>query len=95
MRDYEMVVIMRPDIPEENIQASVDNLSQLITSRGGVVNKIEPGGRKKLAFPVKRFNEGSYFLAQFKLEPKLVSDLEKPLRISQDILRHQIVSLGN
>ena len=50
MRDYEMVVIMRPDIADENIQSSVDNLSKVITSRGGVINKIEPGGRKKLAF---------------------------------------------
>lgn len=93
MRDYEMVVIMRPDIADENIQASVDNFSQIITSKGGVIDKIEPGGRKKLAYPIKRFNEGSYFLAQFKLEPKLISDLEKPLLISQDILRHQIISL--
>lgn len=93
MRDYEMVVIMRPDIPDENLQASVDNLSQIIASKGGVINKIEPGGRKKLAYHIKRFSEGSYFLAQFKFEPKLISELEKPLRISQDILRHLIISL--
>ncbi len=95
MRDYEMVVIMRPDILDENIQSSVDNLSRVITSRGGVISKMEPGGRKKLAYPIRRFSEGSYFLAQFQFEPKLISELDKPLRISQDILRHQIVSLGN
>lgn len=94
MRDYEMVLILRPDIPDENIQTSLDNISQLITSRGGTISKIEPGGRRKLSYPIKRFSEGSYFVAQFKIAPKTVNELEKPLLISLDILRHQIISLN-
>lgn len=94
MRDYEMVLILRPDIPDENLQASLDNISRLITSKGGVVSKIDSGGRKKLAYPIKRFSEGNYFLAQFKMDAKMVGELEKPLLISQDVVRHQIVKPG-
>lgn len=95
MQNYEMVLVLRPTIADEEIQSPLDNISKLITSKGGVIDKIEPWGRKKMSYPVKRFSEGNYFLAQFKLDPKMVKEVEKPLLISSDVIRHLVVRLDS
>ena len=94
MRDYELVLVISPEVADENIAATVDKVSQFITERGGSITEVNQWGRRKLAYPIKHFMEGSYVLAQFKLEPKLAAELEANLRISEEIMRHLLVRLG-
>jgi len=92
--DYELVLVISPEVADENIAATVDKVSQFITERGGSITEVNQWGRRKLAYPIKHFMEGSYVLAQFKLEPKLAAELEANLRISEEIMRHLLVRLG-
>ena len=94
MRDYELVLVISPEVVDENVAATVDKVSQFITERGGSITEVNQWGRRKLAYPIKHFMEGSYVLAQFKLEPKLAAELEANLRISEEIMRHLLVRLG-
>jgi small subunit ribosomal protein S6 len=93
LREYELVYIVSPELSEEETSSLVERVNQFISSRGGVVDKVDNWGRRKLAYPIKSFREGNYFLTQFKLEPGLTRDLENSLRMSEDIIRHLVVRL--
>jgi len=93
--DYELVLIISPEVVEEKFDATIDNVSQFITGRGGIVANVERWGKRRLAYPIKHFMEGSYVLAQFKLRPKLGRELEASLEISEEILRHLLTKVSS
>jgi len=95
LRDYELVLIINPEVVEEKLDATIDNLSQFITEKGGTISDIERWGKKRLAYPIEHFMEGSYVLARFKLKPALGKELEANLQISEEVLRHLLVSLSS
>ncbi len=95
MRDYELVAIISPEIDEEGVSKIVDKVSQSIDSRGGVVEDIKKWGKRKLAYPIKKFMEADYVLARFKLTPKSVKELEGEIGASADILRYLVVKVEN
>ena len=95
MRDYELVVILSPELAEEDIPAAIDRLSQLIVDRGGEVKDVDRWGRRKLAYPIKKHLEGNYLVTQVRLDPNRTSDVEAGLRISEEVLRHLLVRVGD
>ena len=95
MRDYELIVIISPDVGEEDIPGTIDKVSDFITSRGGAITEVDHWGRRKLAYPIDRFREGHYVLSRFKVKPEMAAELEANLKISENILRHLLVRLGD
>jgi small subunit ribosomal protein S6 len=95
LRDYELVVILSPKLEEEELPAAVDRLSRIIADRGGEVKDINRWGRRKLAYPIKSHSEGDYLVTQLRLDPNRTSDLEAGLRISEEVLRHLLVRVGD
>jgi len=93
MRDYELVAIISPEVDEEGVSKIVDKVTQSINSRGGAVEEIKKWGRRKLAYPIRKFMEADYVLARFKLMPKLVKELEGEISASGDILRYLVVKV--
>ena len=93
LRDYELVLVINPEVAEEQLTATIDTVSQFITQRGGSISGIERWGKRRLAYPIKHFVEGNYVLANFKLKPAFGKELEANLRISEDVLRHLLVRL--
>jgi small subunit ribosomal protein S6 len=94
LRDYELVLIISPEIPEEDVPSTIDKVSDFISSRGGEITEVDRWGKRKLAYPINRFREGNYVLSRFKFEPGMTAALEANLQISEDILRHLLVRLG-
>ena len=94
MREYELTVIFRPEIAEEERPAEIEKVSQMISQRGGVVGEVNRWGRKKLAYPIKHCREGNYVLTPFKMDPTSALELDKNLRGSEKILRHLLVRIG-
>jgi small subunit ribosomal protein S6 len=94
LRDYELIVIISPDVPEEELPSHLDKISEFITNKGGSVTEVERWGKRKLAYPINHFREGNYVLTRFKLEPGTTAELEVNLRISEKVLRHLLVRLG-
>jgi small subunit ribosomal protein S6 len=74
--DYELILIVHPEIADDAIEPVTNNISQLITGKGGTIVEIAPWGRKKLAYPIKHLLEGSYVLIKFKLDPAANKELE-------------------
>lgn len=90
MRKYEVIFIIKP-ADEESINATIAKYETLITANGGNVEKIDRWGKRRLAYEVKDHAEGFYALIYFTAEPKAVFELERVMKISDDILRHMVV----
>jgi small subunit ribosomal protein S6 len=88
-----MVMIISPDVAEEDVPGTIDKVSDFITSRGGEITQVDRWGKKKMAYPINRFSEGNYVVSRFKMEPGMTTELEASLKISEQILRHMLVRL--
>lgn len=93
MRDYELTVVFSPEVSEEDLGAEIEKVSELITQKGGEVAEVNRWGRRRLAYPIRRFREGNYVLTQFKLEPNLAVELDSKLQSSEEILRYLLVRM--
>ena len=95
LRDYEMVFIVSPEVADDRLDTIIDNVGRFITDKGGTVSDVERWGKRKLAYPVEHFVEGNYVLTQFKLKPTVSKELEANLQISEEVLRHLLIRLGD
>jgi small subunit ribosomal protein S6 len=95
LRDYELVLIISPEVVDEALDTTIKSVSQFITDKGGIVSEVEQWGKKKLAYPIEHFMEGSYVVTRFKLEPVLSKELETNLKMSEEVLRHLLIRLSN
>ena len=91
LHEYELIVILSPELQEDAVAGGIERVHQAITSRGGQIDDVNNWGRRRLAYPIKRHLEGTYFLTQMKMDPGQVVDLENNLRISEDVIRHLVV----
>jgi small subunit ribosomal protein S6 len=88
LRDYELLLIISPEVADEDLEAQVDKVNQMIQERGGLVSATENRGKRQLSYPIGHFGEGTYVLINLRLEPAQCKQLEASLRISEEILRH-------
>jgi small subunit ribosomal protein S6 len=95
LRDYELVVIINPEVAEDGIESLVNNISRLVSRDGGAVDEVDRWGKRKLAYPIKRFLEGYYVLFRCKMKATSGKGLEASLRISEEVLRHLLVRLDS
>jgi small subunit ribosomal protein S6 len=86
-RVYEELFVVRPDATEEEIDPLVEQLTNTIASKGGNLDKTEKWGIRKLAYKVKKYNEGNYILLHFNAEPDAVLEVERRLRVSDLVLK--------
>jgi small subunit ribosomal protein S6 len=86
-RIYEELFIVRPDEPEEQIDQLIEQLTVLIANHGGNVDKAEKWGVRKLAYRVQKRSEGFYVLLQFTAQPETVHELERRLRVSDQVVK--------
>jgi len=93
MYSYEMVLIISPEVADEEVPDFITKLGELINKIGGSVDEVNQLGRKQLAYPIKRSTEGNYVLTKLKLKPALTKELEANLRLSGKILRHLLIKL--
>ena len=90
MRKYELVFIINP-MEEEATQAVVAKFEALVTNNGGTIEKIDRWGKHRLAYLVKDFTDGYYCIFHFTGKPETVAELNRVMKITDDILRHLIV----
>lgn len=95
MHDYELVAMISPEVDEDGVSKIVDKVTQSINSHGGAVEDMKNWGKRRLAYPVRRFMEADYILAHFKLMPKSVRELESEIGSFGDILRYLVVKVGD
>jgi len=90
MNKYEVMFIVKP-AEDEAIEAVVAKFENLIASNGGAIDKIDRWGKRRLAYEIKDLNEGIYFVVYFTAQPGVVTELERVMKITDEILRHMVV----
>jgi small subunit ribosomal protein S6 len=91
LHTYEFMYILSPEVEEEDLQAVTTRIGQLIADGGGEVLRLDPWGRKRLAYPIKKFREGHYVLAYIQLDPGAVSQLRARLALTEEVIRYLLL----
>ena len=86
-RLYEVMFIVRPDVADEEVDKLVAGFTTTITSGGGVVKSVEKMGRRKLAYLVRKFNDGNYVLLTIEADGSGVLELERRLRVTEQVIK--------
>lgn len=87
MRSYELMYILDPGLDEDASGALLGRVEEVMSKQGVEVEKTEPWGKRRLAYPIKGHWEGNYVLSYLKAEPSAVSEMERRLRVTDGILR--------
>lgn len=90
MNKYENVVIINPNLEAEGIKALITKFSDLINSNGKV-DSVEELGKRKLAYEIKKLNEGYYVVIKFEAKPELITELERVYRITDEVIKFIVV----
>jgi small subunit ribosomal protein S6 len=90
MRRYELMLVLRPDVPDDRSQAVIDRTTRQIVTSGGQIVKVAPWGRRRLAYPIDRHREGSYHIVLFEAPSDAIAELERSLLITEELLRHLV-----
>ncbi|RJE47371.1 MULTISPECIES: 30S ribosomal protein S6 [unclassified Dehalobacter] len=87
MQAYEVMYIIRPDLDDEASKANIQKFEEIVNANGGTDLKVEVWGKRRLAYEVKKFNEGVYVLMNFNGEARTVDELERLMKISDAVIR--------
>ncbi len=93
MRDYELVLIISPEVADDAVDGIIGRVSNTIANGGGEVTDVDNWGRRRIAFPINHFRHGTYTVLTAKMNPTATGDLERSLSLSEDVLRHLLVKL--
>jgi small subunit ribosomal protein S6 len=93
MRDYELVIITVPQLEEEPLAALIQRVSGWIAAGNGTVTGTNVWGRRQLAYAVRKHAEGIYVVINFQMAPSGTRDLDRNLRLDEQIIRHLAIRL--
>jgi small subunit ribosomal protein S6 len=93
MRIYESLFIIKPDVPEEEIDQRLEALRTVLTGAGATVDNLDKWGKRKLAYRVDKYREGFYVLVQYTAGPEMVKEFERRLRVSDIVLKFLTVRI--
>ena len=86
-RSYEVMYILRPDLEDADIDKSIETFSGYVTTGGGEVKNVEKMGRRRLAYTVDKFNDGIYVLLIVEAPASLISEIERRLRVTEQVIK--------
>jgi small subunit ribosomal protein S6 len=86
-RTYELMFIVRPDMTEEDQDKLISTLESAVTSSGGQVKNVERMGKRRLAYQVRKFNDGIYVLLTVEGSGGLIHELERRLRVTEPVIK--------
>ena len=92
MRNYEGVFIISPDLSTENAKGVVTQIQELVSKSGGRVDGIQEWGRKRLAYKIKKKQEGNYVIMNFQMDSLQSKKLDQALRQNDHLLRFLLVN---
>ena len=92
MRKYEVMYVLNASMDDAARQAEMDSIHAIITTNGGNIVKTDVWGMKKLAYPIQKMNEGYYVVVEFAAKPELPHELDRRMKISDNVIRHMIIN---
>ena len=89
-RDYEIGFILNPEVSEEQTRTILERIDQIVARNDGQVVKVNQWGRRRLAYPIEHHRDGFYVFIDTILTPETVAELDRTLKVSEEVLRHLI-----
>jgi small subunit ribosomal protein S6 len=93
MRNYELIYIVHPELDETAFNELLEKVNGWISDGGGTISKVDVWGKRKLAYPIRKQNEGQYVLVHSQMAPTFGIELERNLRFQEQILRYSLISI--
>jgi small subunit ribosomal protein S6 len=91
MRQYELMVILDPELDERTVAPSLDKFLSVVTKDGGSVDNVDIWGRRRLAYEIKKQVEGIYAIVTIESEPAAVAELDRQLNLNESVLRTKLM----
>ena len=91
MRDYELMVILNPEVEERAIEPTLKKFLEVVTSENGTVDNIDIWGRRRLAYEIQKKSEGIYAVVNFTAEPHTAQELDRVLGLNEAVMRTKII----
>jgi len=92
-RKYEAFYIVKPDLADADVQKIADKFKGIVEDKGGTVEKAGKWDKRKLAYEINGHKEGNYVLMNFEADPQVPAELNRLMRISDDVVRHRIFKI--
>lgn len=92
MKKYELALVLSPLLDEETLNAEKESVKALIERFGGTVENVDEWGKRRLAYEINKVNEGLYSFISFSAEPTAPAEIERRMRIKENVLRYLIVA---
>jgi small subunit ribosomal protein S6 len=90
VRRYELMLVLKPDAPDERAAAVIDRTTRYVVAAGGQIVKVAPWGRRRLAYPIDRYRDGSYHIVVFEAPAEAIAEMERSLHITEEVLRYLV-----
>ena len=94
MRQYELMVILDPETEERTVGTTMDKFLSVVKNDGGTIDNVDVWGRRRLAYDIKKKNEGIYAVVNFTAEPATAQELDRQLNLSESIMRTKLLRPG-
>ncbi len=94
MHRYETLFIIHPELPEAQVRETVDRVRRVIEGMGGQISELQDWGMRDLAYPIQKQPRGIYVLAQYSARPEVVKELERSMKLADEILRYVSVRVA-
>ena len=91
MRNYELMVILDPELEERTVAPSLDTYLNVVRNDGGTVDNVEVWGRRRLAYEIDKNAEGIYAVVSLQAEPATVKELDRQLTLNESVLRTKVL----
>ena len=89
-RDYELGFILNPEVSEEQTSAILERIEKIVKNYDGRVVKVNQWGRRRLAYPIEHHRDGNYVFIDMILTPETVLELDRTLKVSEEVMRHLV-----
>jgi len=93
LNKYEIGVIFKPTLEEEELKTELERVQDLITRFGGAIDKVDEWGRRRLAYEIDKQTEGIYYFITFSAESPVPAEIESRIRIYENVIRYLIIRL--
>ena len=91
MRKYEIMYILRPDLEEDAVQATKENLAKILTDNGAEINEVQEMGKRRLAYEINDLNTGIYAVLYVTAGIEAISEFDRLSKINDNVLRFMVI----
>ena len=88
-----MVLVLSPEMAQDDVPTFMERLGRFLGERGGSITSVDNWGVRRLAYPIKRFGEGTYLLTKLEMDAAVVKELDANLALIESVLRHLVIRL--